>query len=690
MNKAFETPAIAAARARAELDFRADINGLRAIAVVGVVAFHADRTLVPGGFVGVDVFFVISGFLISRIILSECAAGRFSLARFYAKRARRILPALILVVGLVWVVGWFFGAPVQFRDIGGGMLGNSYFTVNFWLLRLANVGGYFGADSASKPLLHLWSLSIEEQFYLAWAALLLLLFKLRRSWLPGAIAAIFLASFAYCAALTPRDPVAAFYLPWARGWELALGALLAYREVFWLRALPYPGRAAATIGASLGVALIVLSYLVLSEAAPFPGWLAALPTLGCALVIAHPDSLPGEALLGNRVAAFFGLISYPLYLWHWPLFAFAHVWPGVIPSSPLLAALAAAAVGLAAATWLFLEKPVARTFRRRPYAIALTLVGLLAATGVVGRLTYDAKGFPARFPPEVVQVFDYHGHGASGPLMRCFYDRDARAYPLEEERARAAHFFESGDCAKIMDPSKPTILIVGDSHAAHLFSGMTVAFGGKANILSLTATFCAPLVERVDMDAGVGGTPRCRAINDYVFGEIKRIKPDVLLVGGYFASYDHEANWRYRGYLDALVAGARELHAAGVQSIVIAGQVPTWAPVLPILVGRDLLDEGKAAEFSRVGMRPDALETDRALKAKDWGEGVTYVSQADKLCGADGCRRLVGPKLPEDMLAVDYGHYSVNGSVFAVRTILGPVIENRILTRKSESSSGVP
>ena len=180
------------------------------------------------------------------------------------------------------------------------------------------------------------------------------------------------------------------------------------------------------------------------------------------------------------------------------------------------------------------------------------------------------------------------------------------------------------------------------------------------------------------MDQGVAGTPRCRAINDYVFQKIRAIKPDMLIVGGYFAQYDHEANWRYPGYLDALVAGARRLHTEGVRSIIVAGQVPTWAPILPILVGRDVLERGQAPEFSRIGLRPDSLATDRALAAKDWGEGVFYVSQAAKLCGAMGCRRLIGANLPEDLLAVDYGHYSLKGSVFAVRTILAPIIDTEL------------
>ncbi len=679
MEKALDTPDIAAARAGRDLDFRKDINGLRALAVLGVVAFHADRALVPGGFAGVDVFFVISGFLISRIILSECAAARFSLAMFYAKRARRILPALILVVSCVWIVGWFRAVPTQFRDIGGGLLGNSYFTVNFWLLRLAGVGGYFGADSTTKPLLHLWSLSIEEQFYIVWSVLLLAVFRIRRNLLPAVIAGIFLASLAACVILTPIDPIAAFYLPWTRAWELALGALIAYREVFLLEALPYPGRGVANIGAALGVALMLGAFFLMSEAQPFPGWRAMIPTAGCALVIAHPRSLVGDVALGNRVAGFFGVISYPLYLWHWPLFAFAHIWPGVIPTPPVMLGLAVVAVGLATLTYRLIEAPVAATFRRRPFAIALALTAMLAATGVVGHITYDAKGFPGRFPPLVARIFDFDVNGAQGKrLMQCFYQRDDRAYSLEEERRRAARFFEDGRCGEKDDPAKPTILVVGDSHAAHLFAGLTQAFAGKANLMTLSSVFCAPLVEHVAMDEGVAGTPRCRAINDYVFEHIRAIRPDVLLVAGYFAQYDHEANWRYPGYLDALVEGARRLHRDGVRSIVVAGQVPTWAPILPILVGRDILERGEAAEFSRIGVRPDSLETDRALAAKDWGEGVAYISQAKTLCGAEGCRRVVGRNLPEDLLAVDYGHYSVNGSIFAVKTMLAPVIEAEI------------
>ena len=676
MDKTLETPDLIAARAAAKLDFRDDINGLRALAVIGVVLFHADRAWLPGGFVGVDIFFVISGFLISRIILSQCAAGRFSLAMFYARRAKRILPALLLTVSFVWIVGWFMAAPAEFRGVGGGLLGNSYFTVNFWFMRLAGVGGYFGADAKTEPLLHLWSLSIEEQFYLVWSVLLLALFKLERRLVLIVIIGVFFASFAFSVALTPVDPIGAFYLPWTRAWELALGALIAWREVFWLDALPYPSRRLANIGAGLGIALMLGAFLFLNEAAPFPGWRAAIPCLGSALVIMSPRSLPGEIALSNRAAGFFGAISYPLYLWHWPLFAFARIWPGVIPTAPVLFALAGVAVILAALTYRLIEQPIGVPFRRRPFLTALILAGLLALTGLIGKATYDAKGFPSRFPPLVDRIFDYTANGADNqPLTRCFYQRDETPYSLDEERKRAAAFFEGHNCETVADPRKPTILIVGDSHAAHLFAGLQEVYGAKANLLALASVFCVPLVENVAMDEGVAGTPRCRAINDYVFDAIARIKPDIVIVGGYYAQYDHEANWRYPGFLDALVAGVRRLHGLGVRSVIVAGEVPAFSPVLPILVGRDVLEHGKAAEFSWVGVRPDSLETDRALMAKDWGDGVRYVSQAAQLCGPKGCRRRIGDNLPDDLLAIDYGHYSLKGSVFAVRTILAPVID---------------
>jgi peptidoglycan/LPS O-acetylase OafA/YrhL len=390
--------------AEKSLKYRDDIQGLRALAVLGVVVFHMNRGWLPGGFAGVDVFFVISGFLISRIILAECAAGQFSLVRFYERRAKRILPALLVVVAFVGAWGWLRSDPAQFREIGAHILGNSYFTVNFWLIRQATEG-YFATDALSKPLLHLWSLSIEEQFYVLWALLLPALFFFSARVAGLAIVAIFLASLAYCVILTPINPVDAFYLPWTRGWELALGALLAFREVFLLNRLPYPSRTKANAGAALGVALMLGTYVLLKETDGFPGWLALLPTAGCALVIATPGSTWATALLRNRIAGFVGAISYPLYLWHWPLFAFARGTPGVYPTAAVMLALGALAFALSALTYRFIERPLDGPFHAHRNAVALALVAALAATGLFGRQVYAGDGFPGRFPPLVSKIF---------------------------------------------------------------------------------------------------------------------------------------------------------------------------------------------------------------------------------------------------------------------------------------------
>lgn len=657
-------------------DFRPDINGLRALAVLGVVAFHAQHNWLPGGFAGVDVFFVISGFLITRIILSEREAQKFSLAAFYAKRAKRILPALLLVTFSVYGLGWLWADPHRFRVIAGHIEASSFFTVNLTLLRESASGGYFASDSNAIPLLHLWSLAIEEQFYLFWPALMLAASLLGRRFIGPTIAVIAALSLAFGLYETPRDPTAAFYLPWGRAWELALGGLLAWREVFVLHRAPHPPKPWSEIGAGLGVALILAGYFYLDESQSFPGWRALIPALGCALVIAHPGSTLAATVLGNRVAQFFGKISYPLYLWHWPLFAYAHIHPGLDLGPKTMLALSALATLLAYVTTVAIEQPIDRLFRRRPALVAISLVVVLALSGLLGRETRIADGFVQRFSPQVVEIFNISRNGADVPrLLDCFYQNDKTLRPIEEERERAAAFFAKNACDTPKDAKKPTILIVGDSHAAHLFVGFEKIYGERANVLTLTATYCMPLIENVPTNQGAGGTKRCAAINRLVFEKIRKIRPDVLVVGSYFSSYLNDRAWAYPDYLNDFARNVRRLQADGVQKIVIAGQVPTWTPFMPTAIGLEV-DAGQTpAEFSAEGVRPESLETDAILRAMDWGPGAIYVSQAQKLCREQKCRRLVGPKLPDDMLAVDYGHYSFNGSIFAVENFLQPVID---------------
>jgi peptidoglycan/LPS O-acetylase OafA/YrhL len=657
-------------------EFRPDINGLRALAVLSVLGFHAGLTFLPGGFAGVDIFFVISGFLISRIILSEREAGAFSFADFYGKRVKRILPALLMVLAASWVMGFLWLTPADFRGLGGHMEASSYFSVNLWLYRNSlGPAAYFNPNARYMPLLHLWSLSIEEQFYLVWPALLLLLFKARRFIAPG-IAAILLASLAFCIYQTNINSTAAFFFLSTRAWELALGALLAWREVFVDPPQSSPG--ASNFRVAAGLALMLAGVVGLSENMLWPGYLALIPTLGCALVIASPGAQIGGILLGNRFAQFFGRISYPLYLWHWPLLSFAHHRFGDHLPLWMAASLLALATLLAFLTWKFIESPIAATYKKRPLRVAAPLLAVLAVFGLIGSVTRQNNGFPQRFPAPVIATFNYFVVAAQDlqPRGKCSDTRPFGAGSLEEERRTIHAFYRNNSCLTPKNPDLPTVVLLGDSHALHLVGGMEKVYAGRANILLLGAGGCAPLIAQSDWRAGWAGTTRCQAINEEIVGDIVALKPAAIVVSAYFDEFYHSAVRPFPGFLKDFDANVAALRAEGVKApVFVMGEVPTWSPGVPTLVGRAMLAGRGADEFSRDNINPGSLETDALFSAHAWGEGVVYLSQAKALCGERGCRRLIGPNAPEDMVAFDYGHYTPAASVYAVKTILASALD---------------
>lgn len=360
--------------------YRADIDGLRAAAVLGVIAYHAAPASFPGGFVGVDVFFVISGFLISTIILREIEAGSFSLAIFYARRLRRLLPALAVVLAATALIGWFYLLPHEFSALGKHMLAGTAFFSNFSLKREA---GYFDAAAEEKPLLHLWSLGIEEQFYLLWP-LLLLAVRNRRA-LTVAATIIVTASFAACVSTSYRNLSSAFFLPQFRIWELSVGALVALASLHLLEARKLRASVAATLSAA-GLALLIAAACILNDKSIYPGYLALWPVAAAVLTIAAgPTAAFNRLILSHPLAVGIGLISYPLYLWHWPLLSIAHILK--VEHAPYVtAAIVAGTFILALLTHLFIEKPMRRGGTRVlvPTVMAMTC---LAVTGLAMRGT---------------------------------------------------------------------------------------------------------------------------------------------------------------------------------------------------------------------------------------------------------------------------------------------------------------
>lgn len=359
------------------IKYRPDIDGLRALAVGAVVLFHAFPNLLKGGFSGVDVFFVVSGFLISSIIIQDLANGRFTYAGFYTRRIRRIFPALAVVSAAVWLAGWYILLPDEFRQLGKQLAAGAGFVSNvlFW-----TESGYFDAAAESKPLLHLWSLGIEEQFYIVWPLVLGLLWRGKRGPFVATLA-IAAVSFGINAAIVGTNAVAAFYLPFSRFWELMIGGILAHAAVRKFTFLESHSNAQS----AAGLLLIGAGVAVLNKESVFPGYGALLPTLGTFLVIsAGPNAWLNKYVLGNRLLVAVGLISYPLYLWHWPVLVFLRLVNGQLltPTGRGLAILAA--VVLAFLTYRIVERPL----RRAPGKTVPLLLGLaMASIGVFGLMS---------------------------------------------------------------------------------------------------------------------------------------------------------------------------------------------------------------------------------------------------------------------------------------------------------------
>jgi peptidoglycan/LPS O-acetylase OafA/YrhL len=385
--------------------YRPDIDGLRAIAVGSVVAFHAFPNFFKGGFVGVDIFFVISGYLISGIIVDAVEGRRFSYLDFYIRRIRRIFPALVVVIAATLLVGWYVLLPDEFERLGKHLAAGAGFATN---LVLWGEAGYFDVSSDTKPLLHLWSLAIEEQFYILWPLILGLVWRRKRGLLLAtlSIAAI---SFAYNVVNVVHHPVAAFYSPLARFWELMLGGVLAYlvrQKGEWLVHL-------RTLRAAAGLLLIGVSVFALNREFAFPGYWALFPTLGAFLVIsAGFTNWISRYVLGNRLMVGIGLISYPLYLWHWPILVFAKIVKGDLLTPTDRVTAIAASVALAFLTYRFVEYPIRHSSALRiPQGLAAAMaaagaLGLLIFTGdIVSRLRNEsitrilAASYDWQYPP---------------------------------------------------------------------------------------------------------------------------------------------------------------------------------------------------------------------------------------------------------------------------------------------------
>jgi peptidoglycan/LPS O-acetylase OafA/YrhL len=478
--------------------YRPEIDGLRALAVIPVLLFHAGVPGFPGGFVGVDVFFVISGFLITRIIHSEIAEGRFSIIRFYERRARRILPALGVVLFAATLVAAILWDPGELVKYGTSLVATVGFASNFWFWR--TTGGYFAPEAGIHPLLHTWSLAVEEQFYIFFPLLMMLCARLAPKRVKLVVIAVVAVSFAYSLWRLPAEPREVFYLPLGRAWELGLGSMLALGLFPAVR---------ETWRAPLGLvalALIIVPVLLYDATTPFPGLAALAPCLGAALVI-YLGKCGSTRVLAWRPLVFVGLISYSLYLWHWPLIVLLHGIRGgaELPLSWAIGAIVASLI-LAWASWRFVERPFRRPglFSQRAIfafsgAVAATLVAL--AGGL-----WALRGIPQRFTPTELAVLSAQ-YDINARRAECSMQDDASKFCRMGARDAAPSFF-----------------LWGDSHADSAQPGFELAAERAGANGYISARWgCAPLV-------GVEqSSPGCSRANRATIDWLKT-RPEIELV----------------------------------------------------------------------------------------------------------------------------------------------------------------
>jgi peptidoglycan/LPS O-acetylase OafA/YrhL len=476
-----------------EISYRPDIDGLRGIAVLSVVSFHAFPTYFQGGFVGVDIFFVISGFLISSIIAGALERSKFSFIEFYVRRIKRIFPALLLVLIACFTFGWFVLFAHEYKQLGKHIAGGAGFVSN---LLLWNESGYFDNAAETKPLLHLWSLGVEEQFYIIWPLLLWLAWKRQFNLLTIAFA-VGVVSFWLNVDAVGSDQTAAFYSPQTRFWELMAGSVLAYLTLHkqiifadlknWLVDKDLAAivnfkcwqtliKLLSNLQSVLGAVLIAVSIAVISKEKAFPGWWAMLPVLGSILIIsASPQSILNREVLSSRMLVWVGLISYPLYLWHWPILSFARIVAGKIPSGETRIGAVLISIVLAWLTYILLEKPI--RFGSYGRIKALMLVVLMAVTGIVGYGCYESDGFQFRQNKSNVSDLVYN-------------TKYFRSFSCPDSLRGNDDMVEF--CA-ISSNKQPTYAIIGDSLANDKYFGMAGVDKSHSWLLAGKVGGCPPI-----------------------------------------------------------------------------------------------------------------------------------------------------------------------------------------------------
>lgn len=642
------------------LQYRSEIDGLRALAIIPVVFFHGGFSLVSGGFVGVDVFFVISGYLITLLIYNDLATGSFSAKKFYERRIKRLFPALFFIAACCSIIAWFLYLPSDLEDYYGNLISVFNFSSN---IHFYIHSGYFDPSSELNALLHTWSLTVEEQFYFVFPWIMLLAFKLGRKAVWLAICSLMIVSFFLAEWRLQGKPMAAFYLLYARGWELLVGSFCALL-VADSQILSKVSNAYRELLAWLGLAMILYATFFFTDSTPAAGRYTLIPTIGTALIIlfARTEGQLGQ-LLSNRLFVSIGLISYSTYLWHQPLLAFSRYFMGENFDLVLSALLCLASFALGYVSWKYIEKPFRYgsfgwNTQRRVYITAVLLGGSMLIFGTYGE---SKEGFPARLDDEIRLI--YQTPKKYEQVDTCFL-------------LNAGHFDLPGCINK---GSEKNVLIVGDSHAASLFPGLRKVLADSGwNLTMLAYTNCVPFVsnesmERYKSNAGFikkRVTGRCDNIRESLKAEVDKHDFDTVII------LNHYNYWTgsYKGdvfpeFLDLYLDGMVDIFEK--KKLLVLGSLPIWNEDLPKLIVNDYAQGGDFAGPSFHGLFDKDHNMDVYMVAALSKRGIRFLSSMDAFCSEDGCLRTGDLESGEKLaMAYDDAHLSEVGSNVLARYIV--------------------
>jgi peptidoglycan/LPS O-acetylase OafA/YrhL len=627
-------------------DYREDIDWLRAIAVLAVVAFHFEAPAVFGGFVGVDIFFVISGYLITGIIQSELQSGAFSFARFYERRVRRLLPALYAMVALTAIPSFHYLLTLERAEFFRSVAAVVTFISNFFFWFQT---GYFDHAAVEKPLLHIWSLAVEEQFYLALPLMLWGLSRVargRRIALSVVLGVLALGSFVLSIWLMNSDRSAnAFFMSPPRAWEFLIGGLVATPGFPVLR-----NALAQQIARGVALVLIAIPIFSLRQGPGFPGFNALAPCIGAAMFIWSGIGVPTlkrSAYSPLNVAKFFGQVSYSLYLWHWPLFTFARFSKSsLVLDATDKVALFALTVLISYLSWRLIEQPfrlksLAPT-RRAAFRIAGSATAVLLAGSAFGIVLSRT---PSDADRAALQLESYNAYNYQ-PLYRfgsCF--------------GPASGVF--GDSCLSPVSGKTNVLLWGDSLAAHYFHGLTETTDPQTiNILQATQAACMPT-----FNAAAQGNASCRSFAGQMDAFFRDRRPDLVILSADWLEYARPP--RFDGMVADLRQTIAKLDEYGIAVVLLGPAVQFRARLPSMLMRAHLRDvDAQSSDF----VLPDIFALDQMMRtALPAHAKFSYISVVDAVCPARQCPLTVDGGIP---LSWDHAHLTAEGSVYVMDRVV--------------------